>query len=373
MFGPHVTFSIFSSVYFIFTSILSGDIFTFNYFPLVAFILSSIVITNKINMDPNQKNLLIFGGHLSFIYLSATIIFRFIYSVFNIIFYFGFFTTIFVVTMVTIFLSSQIPTIANSVFMELIRYSNYYSQIVSIMNRFYNFFLIVRNFTKLILYMSYQKIRDFISESKITLVDVNRNLSDNKYSELGLIELNNMKAEAMLLTNKYVFQPISQKAIEAMLNKNIFDSMLNNPNATAMRGVNYKNSLSANRIDMDLDKVDIDLLEIDDLDESEKDIDNSVDTNVPVNSSPQAETREELRKRLRQNISSKRNQRTGAAAKNIRNQLSNAKVTNPEFANSMKELTQGNNLEKLLASLPANQLNGADPAAMKDFLNKMLK
>lgn len=370
---PTLIFGIFSSIYF-FTSALLFDnsILTFNYVPVLIFTLSSIVVNNKINMDEKQKDMTIFAGHLSFIYLASVIIFRFFFSVKNIIFYFGFFTTIIIVIFGWIFMSSQLPKLLTSQVIQIIRQMNNGDDIVQALNKSYNIYLNVKKFgINFITSIS----KSFIIDSVRTLRAVNNNLVTNRYSELGLIALNEIRAKSNKIATKYVFQPMMAYAMQSMLNGNLFNQMLTNPNAAASRAPAYRNTLLPNNIEMDLDNIEMDLDEVDDLDDNNgnHDISGASHTNNSAESSPNKESRAELRQRLRQNIAAKRNNRTGITAKNIKNQLSNAKTTNPDFAKTMEELAQGNNLEKILASIPTDQLNGANPAAIKDMLKKLTK
>lgn len=374
----YILFGIFSFVYLSLGNFLThGGILTWNYIPLILFSMSSFVIYNDINLEINQKHLLVFSGHLSFIYLTSMIFFRTVYSVFNIVFYFGVFTTIIATTTMTIYFSSQLPSILFDIFNDAVKQTPYSTTIFYYINLFYDVYIQIKNIFVTGSVMIARFVPQLIIPTLSGITIINDKLQNNRYSTAALFVIREIMAEIKKYVYKYIVQPIIAKSMQSMLNQNLLSALSNNPNALANRGDNYRNSLLSNKIDMDLDKIDIKLDDIDDLDELD-DLDDVADeltnntSGTPSSTiSPEKESRDELRKRLRQNINSKRNHRTGAVNRNIRNQLANASEDNPEFADTMKEMMQGDNLDKILNSVGG--MKGADPAAMKAFLKKMIK
>ena len=398
------------------TYISLSENLTWDFIPLITIGIVSTIIYSQMELSQRGKDLIIFSGHMSFVYLTIDIGLDIIYSFCPVIFYFGFWKTIImlIILPILIFTSAFLNILINVFSLVSMTFSEILSPVLKESNlenisnclkiwaesysRFNNNMI---HYGKLMPRNIYYYFGYVISEC----MNVNDDLKNNKYSESGIELYHLTKATIKELIYKHIVQKVIAMAMQKMLGDSLkmpmnMNTNQNNSNASLNRANNYKKTLLLNEIDimeptnptkptesiksnlnLNFDEID----ELDELDELDdfgvtndtndtvdiSDINDTTDANADNTENCEGESREELRKRLRKNIISKRNNRTGTTNRNIRNQLSSASEQNPEFANRMKEMMQSDDIDKILNSAAASK--GTDATTMKKMIQKMMK
>ena len=405
-----------------------------NYFDM-QFIVSTILIglmmwiyrsvDNK-EYTEETKQIIKFLAHMMFISLVFSLLCDVISIIYGIIFYFGFVNTMVIGNIIVMSAMAGLVDIFKDKISKYLSRTHIGNWLMDMMNYYYNTYIVSKKiYETIILIFKYVLVNYVWYAIKFIFnkfVSINSEFSANNNSELVKKKLNNKCNGTKDYFFNQIMQPYIVSSLTSTINSNAFslDTSSQIDENLIIPKMSYKNNLTNQNMDMSfLEKTKIeetnDLDDLDDLDDLEEDIDlleqtkNNVPkieiTPTPISASTteikpniqtptfkQLTTEEKkalLRKKLAEKKaartmgSSNRNRTTQRMAQPNANVNSNANANaaemmkNPFMGKMMETILQGDNLEKLMKTMPQNQqmppISQSDMSKVKHFIREMNK
>lgn len=404
-------------------SLILGDMFNFQL--ISSFLLSIIVLTvTKLYhvITETLLDTLKFIGHSLYLSLTISLVLSTIQFIYNIIFYYGFINTIIFVNIITMILMGGAIDSFTTYIYENLSKSAIGRKILQFMNNYYNLYISIKDYLLRLRSFLFHLINKycwlFAKFGYTQFSAVNKNLSDNiksrkvkdsiisKYNDSQKLFVKNFVEPAIMKNfqktlknspfsefilnsnNKNTFHDLNIKKQEnniiipeMNINEDVIDDLdnelddektINNYNSSNLTNINVN---SNNKLEYSSNKSDNPINEVNNTDNKSEN-----GNNEPIEKKRETVSidKNELRKRLHNKIMSRRTERNGAMMGKKRIEMAQNNLMNmmqqPGMDKAIENLLSGNNIDKLMKEIPADQLSkipGINANQMKKIIGNL--